>query len=248
MFVRLADKIATIALIVLGLISVTISTLDFFVKDLETIPILKETSQITLLLIGVLCFAIGLERFTKFEDMNKRLDKLFDRINNVAPTQVLDGRDAIYGAATELINDAKKVIRASSFRENHKAAPKPYLQSLTNKIERSKTLRQPVEYRLLYGYGSLADLIQTDTHHKAFFISHKIGEYFRYAYLNAPIGLDLLIIDNKHLLIALPTIATDPALRKGIKFVNAPDLVTDISSWYDNYLWSKASDTIPSTQ
>jgi hypothetical protein len=246
MFRRLADKIATTALIVLGLISVIISTLDFFVK-LEAIPILKETAQITLLLIGALCFAIGLERFTKFEDMSKQLDKLFDRINTI-PTQVLDGHDAIYSAASELVNDAKKIIRASSFRENHKPAPKPYLQSLAKKIKRSKSLRQPVEYRLLYGYGSLADLIQAHTHHEAFFTSRKIGECFRYAYLNTPIGLDLLIIDDKHLLIALPTVATDPALRKGIKFVDAPDLVIDILGWYDNYLWSKASTTIPSAQ
>lgn len=246
MFARITDKITTFVLIILGLISVTISTLDIFVTGFDAIPVLKETSQITLLLIGILCLAIGLERLTKFEDIHRKLDELSNRLKWVAPAQVLDGHDAIYNAAMELVNDARKVIRASSFRERHRTAPVPYLHLLASKIEKSKKQKQPIEYRLLYGYGSLAELVQTDEQHKSFFESRGIGDHFRYKYLNTSIGIDLLIVDNKNILFALPTLTTDPELRKGIRFVGSPDLVEDICSWYDNYLWSKASTSISS--
>jgi hypothetical protein len=241
---RIIDKIATGSLILLGLASVVISALDFFLKGFESIPIFKDTPQIILLLVGVLCFAIGLERFTKFEDINRRLNDLFKQIGDIAPAQVLDGHEAIYDAAIELINDAKKVIRASSFREKHCIAPKRYLQSLISKVQKCKKQHQTIEYRLLYGYSNLDDLINTDTQHKALFASHGIGDCFRYAYLNSSIGIDLLIVDNTNLLIALPTLSTDPDLRKGIKFVNHPELVGDICSWFDNYLWNKANISI----
>jgi hypothetical protein len=195
----------------------------------------------------MLCLAIGLERMTEFEGMHQKLDELSRRLDTVIPVQVLDGHDAIYDAATELISEATKVVRASSFRERHRKAPASYLQALAKKVGESKKQGRPIEYRLLYGYSDLTDLIQTDMQHKDFFESRGISVYFRYRYLNMPIGIDLLIIDNAHLLIALPTLATDPALRRGLRFTNSPDLVEDICRWYDDYLWSKASTSIPST-
>ena len=99
MIARIVDRITVGVLIILGLISMTISILDLFVTGFDAIPVLKETSQITLLLIGILCLAIGLERLTKFEDIHNKLDELSKKLTRIAPAQILDGHDEIYSAA-----------------------------------------------------------------------------------------------------------------------------------------------------
>ena len=53
-----------------------------------------------------------------------------------------------------------------------------------------------------------------------------------------PKGLDLLIVDDRHLIIAFPTLDVSPDLRYGLVFVGQPELVSKIARWYDEYLWN----------
>lgn len=181
--------------------------------------------------VGSICISIAIERFFKFENIEESLNELKKKIETIVPSEVIDGRDEIYKVARELINDAKNIVRATSFSRNERT-PDDYLKAVAEKLKECKDKGKPIEYRVVISSHKNRRI--------EIFDQYGVSEYFKPRYIDTTWGLDVLIVDNKHLLIAFPELSTDESLRKGILFRNKPELVNSIREWYDNYLWQNA--------
>jgi len=98
--------------------------------------------------VGSICISIAIERFFKFENIEESLNKLKKKIETIVPSEVIDGRDEIYKVARELINDAKNIVRATSFSKNERT-PDDYLKAVAEKLKECKDKGKPIEYRVV---------------------------------------------------------------------------------------------------
>ncbi|HEY9207316.1 MAG TPA: hypothetical protein VIO58_15505 [Candidatus Methanoperedens sp.] len=260
------EKITGLFLITLGLISMIISILHIFLKDFEILPVLRDSSQITLLLVGLLCLSFGLERLAMFEDMRKEIGKKLTEVNgrltdhiktmtehnneirqslaSAVNAQFVEGYDDIFKDSIKLVQEARETIRATDFAKSKITVTEDYLKELAKKLKESKESKREVVYKCVFGCETsneiedrlkLRERIFRDAGVDDQVMSHQV----KYSCIDVKETLDLLIIDDKHLMIAFPIKQADDTVRGSLKFVNKPDLVKRVCSWYDEYLWEK---------
>ena len=219
---RLKKNYDLIFLIITGLVSVGTGLASIFFRG-------TITEGVILLTIGFICISITIERLIKLENIEKSLNELKEWIRTIAPAEVIDGRDEIYKSALEIINEVESTIRATSFgKKEH--IPDWYLEEVANKLKEKKEEGKPVEYRVVMSPHKRS-------RRSEIFEKEGVSDYLRRRYINTTWGLDVLIVDNKHLLIAFPEVGADESVRKGILFKNKVELVRSIKEWYDAYLW-----------
>lgn len=54
------------------------------------------------------------------------------------------------------------------------------------------------------------------------------------------VGIDLLIIDNAHMIISVPYRGGVEGFKYGLLFFNATEIVDEFADWFDNVLREKA--------
>ena len=216
-----------IILTIIGSFSVLYGLSSIFIKSIII-------EGLILFGIGSICISLAIERFFKFENIEKGLNELKNRIEIIVPSEVIDGKNNIYEAAIEIINDTEKTIRATSFSKQE-SIPENYIKAVANRLKECKDKGNPIEYRVVISSP------WKDRRSK-FFNQAGVSQYFKPRYVDISCGLDILIVDNKHLLIAFPELSADESLRKGILFKSNPKLVDSIREWYDSYLWQNAKE------
>jgi hypothetical protein len=169
----------------------------------------------------------------KLENIEKELNELNKRIINIAPAEIIHGKNEIYKRAIEIIKDAKGIIRATSFVKKDKA-PKDYFLAIAKKLKNSKEQGKHIEYRVVMSK------VKEPKRRYEIFIQYNVIDLFKQGYVDIIWGLDILIVDDRHLLIAFPELSVDKSLKRGILFFNKPELVSSIREWYDSYLWNRA--------
>lgn len=122
--------------------------------------------------------------------------------------------------------------------------PPSYWVALTEMLAERLRMRSPVEYRLVYGFGRPDDARLAAESHRTFFEARGVHSCLQARFLASSAGVDLLIIDHKHLLLALPVLASDPSVRRAILLSHADDLVGDVVSWFDAYIWANSSRSV----
>src|SRR5205085_12301112 len=67
---------------------------------------------------------------------------------------------------------------------------------------------------------------------------HENGVASSVHYYLAPtsVGIDLLIIDNAHMIISVPYRREVEGFKYGLLFFNAPDIIDEFADWFDNVL------------
>ena len=218
---KLKRNVDSVILLIVGIASVVIGVLNF-----------NKLEGFILFTIGLICDSIAIERFFKFENIEKGLNELKKMTQTMIPAVPLEGTDEIYRNAIEIIKDAESVIRATSFGKEERA-PDYYFEAVAEKLKKSQEEGRPIEYRVVISSGK-------KNRRSKIFDKFGVEKWFKRCYVETKWGLDVLIIDNKHLIIAFPEITADESLRKGILFKNKPELVNSIREWYDNYLWKYA--------
>jgi len=221
---KLKKNFDCVILIVIGSFSVLYGLSSIFVRSIII-------EGLILFGVGSICISIAIERFFKFENIEESLNELKKKIETIAPSEVIDGRDRIYEVAIEIINDAEEIVRATSFSKEERT-PNYYLDAVARKLKECKDKGKPIEYRVV--------ISSQKDRRSEIFDQYRVGEYFKRRYIDTTWGLDILIVDTKHLLIAFPELSADESLRKGILFKNKPELVNSIREWYDSYLWQNA--------
>lgn len=119
---KVLEFLLVILLVVVGLLGVFVSVLDLIGIDFENGPWkwLKGPVPITLLTVALLSIALGLERFVRFWQINRRLEKI-EHLVTEGPERIirsLDGIDvqsftgpqALYSYVVKRMQEAKKTI------------------------------------------------------------------------------------------------------------------------------------------
>jgi len=197
---RLKKNFDSIILMGVGIISVFLSA-----------PNISKLEGITLFAVGLICVSISVERLFKLENIEKTLNELGDRIASIAPVELIEGNDRIYKAAEEIVKDATTFIRATSFGRKE-TAPENYYHVVAEKLKESKKQRNPIEYRVIMPAKKEAK------RKDEIFDKYGVSDLCKKGYVDITWGLDILIVDNKHLLIAFPELSADESPRKGILF------------------------------
>ena len=55
-----------------------------------------------------------------------------------------------------------------------------------------------------------------------------------------PTNYDLLIIDEKHVMISFTVVRNATKIQSGLAFINEPKIATEMVKWFDNVLMNKA--------
>jgi len=218
---KLKRNVDSVILSIVGIVSVVIGVLNY-----------SKLEGLILFTIGLICTSITIERFFKFENIEERLNELKKIIQTMIPAVLIEGADEIYRNAIEIIDDVESVIRATSFGKEERT-PDYYLEAIAKKLKKSEEEGKPIEYRVVMS-------LEKKNERSKILDEFGVEKWFKRGYVETKWGLDVLIIDNKHLIIAFPELTADETLRKGILFKNKPELVNNIREWYDNYLWKYA--------
>jgi hypothetical protein len=67
-----------------------------------------------------------------------------------------------------------------------------------------------------------------------------VDELVQIYVVDAAWGLDLLIIDERHAVIAFPSVRGVKQFRLGLAFIDQPRLAREFASWFDEYLLKRA--------
>ena len=267
---KLEIWLPTIALVVVGVIGTIVSIWDIFIEDPEKdpekevsipfLPKLKDRNQIILLIVALLCFAIGFERLTHFDKLNQRLDILNQRLDSAISAEIVSDYDKFWATLSEYIQDAKNEINVLTFKldslsksdANERAFQNTY-NVLLKKLKSSKESHKSLFYHILLGYdismstpNQVCENIKIIEERKKIFQENNISDLVEYRYARIPTGLTLVIVDNKHLLIGFPKYINEmpEELQTAIK-INNLSQVSSINEWFDRNLWNRANKTPP---
>ncbi len=250
------ERVSTFFLLAFGVAGLVVALADTFF-DLSEVPFLKETSAMILLMVSFLTVAVALERVTQLGKMADGIDKVLtvheeSQCAYVAGVQeirriierhlqvgLLTNYDDIYDRSEELIGEAEEIIRGTAF--SAPSVPRDYVEAIAERAQAARERNAPIEYRVIVGIGASGVSREkrrfVETRQEAF-ARYGVSEYLSIGTITMPTGLDLLIVDDKHLIIAFPTLGVSPDLRCGLVFVNHAQLVSQIARWYDEHLWS----------
>lgn len=240
MFNRIIEKTSVLELIIISILSIVISIGDLFF-EFGSIPYLKETPQITLLLLGLLCLSLGVERLSNLENTSKQIANLRKELENIVPAQFFQTSYDAVRISTELIKNAKQRIDVLTYSLEFDPARfddleinsfKKYTESVLNALKSQQSL----EYRVIWGYRNPNFLTQKkkEIEQRKEKVFHKV----KFRHKQTQSELFILMVDNKFLLIGFPSISGDIMPRNSIKFTNQPELLSSFSKWYEDYFWN----------
>jgi hypothetical protein len=193
------------------------------------IPI-APTLENLILLLSLLCIGIGLGQL-KLAGMN---NKLAEEIRGATHGFVVEP-EAIWTTLTLLVGTANVRLRATHLTTIE--TPDEYLDALT------KQLRSGVGYQVIFGYNAS----ETEQARKL-----AVGRMERFSksgcdadkcnikFMGVVWGLDLLIVDERHLFLGFPIAMGERTIKAGVVFWDKPELVSKVCDWYDTHLWEVA--------
>lgn len=170
-----------------------------------------------------------------FAGLHERLDRMSDNFEKVVPALFLPDAKSTYRAGTDLITEARTMIRATALGKGKAEAPREWLEAVAEQLRSGKESGRPIYYRLVIsraGDRAMRDEV---------FAQRGVQDFVEYCPVDTTWGLNVLIVDDKHLVIAFPEFGNEPALRLGIAISNQRDLIRGICGWYDNCVWEKTT-------
>jgi hypothetical protein len=251
----MSKRISSIVTIVIGVVGIAYGCINAFVKSPGHLPVigglLGRPPAITVFLLGAILVVVGVQNLAVLLGLSELLSKVDKtashilRVVTVNPDPViLDGEKEIYDKAAVMVSQATRIIRAATFRNSHAVDTPPYWSSLVEHLLAASAGNSPVDYRLVYGYGSRDNVRAALAAHRSFFQRSGVAGSFHPKFLSNAVGVDLLIVDHTSFMIALPVLSSDRSVRRAMLISDADSLILDVAEWFDNYLWAKANTSI----
>jgi hypothetical protein len=212
----------------LALVLIAVGLLGAFHEVLHRVGLeITNPDSFTLRIVGLLALALGLERFTRFA----QLEKHFASVDK----QFSEGYENVYDAAIGILRKSESLIRTLIFA-NRQTAPERFFEVLIEHLKQHKLVTYHVT--IAVDLSSVSDdlwktierrtLVQRDA---------GVGERFQVTILNTkkPIGFDVMVVDDRHCAIALSSIP-DPKIDKqvAIHFDEQVQVSKRIRAWIDN--------------
>ncbi len=234
---KILEYISSFLLILIGLVGVAIGLDDFLEWKLLTTIAPKEPNTLILLTVGAISLALGLERVIRFRRLDQHIGQIENLVASSSGGRLLKGYNAIYTEGIRIVSTTQRQIRALLFEKAPKA-PKEFAQALAIHLKQSEKARAPIKYEVVIAvnFNTLTSQFQKNVDER-FNIYSRAGVghlVFRFLIdLNKPIGFDLLIVDDKHVIIAFPPLGDVENLQTGILFENKSEVAAELASWFD---------------
>jgi hypothetical protein len=249
------EKIANYSLILVATFSIVIGIGDVFF-DFQQVSYLKETAQITLLVVGILGLSLGIERVISFRRLNDQLSSITSVLDDLKQaftgninTRFIDTSLEILEVAAELTRNAEDRIYVLSFdlqairlqiqgTPQEKDAFKKWFDTLISTVKQ----HQNFDFRIVFTHPD--QLLQSEIN----LIGNEKRKYQDAGILSrcqirtkqVPLGFSLLLVDDKHLLIGFPMNTQDSRPSNAIKLMNNPKLVSRLAKWFELCIWDRS--------
>ena len=201
------------------------------------------TDDATFCLLGLLCCHVIL----KDRRVPAALRDLHERIETALPARVLTTGDALYLQATCLVGKADRRIRATAFGESDPLLREPYLDAIARRAKDAAGRHAAFDYRVVFDrFDDSSARPGKVSARLAAFAAVAAGPALEMRRLRTGGGewdVDLLIVDDRHMLIAF--LDRHRKLLHGVAIENNPDFVAPLCDWYDQSLWRERSETFP---
>src|SRR6266498_2361476 len=94
---NIAESVSMVLLIAVGVIGTVVSILDLFIKDIDSSPLpwLKTPTPIILLIVSLLSLALGIERATRFKNLQEQLDGVVKKIDELTTVASVSPRNVV---------------------------------------------------------------------------------------------------------------------------------------------------------
>lgn len=229
------ERIANWLLILSGVFAGLISIADL-VFDLGGTNFVKTFPSITLLLLALVATGLGLEKLVAYRKLQRVIERGVGGIR-------LDTWDEVYAAASGLVKLAKTQVRATAFGQGKWAGPDEYLELIAKTAKSRYERRANFLYKVVFGYGEEPDPDRARhiLHRREVFRKYQVLHRLQIKHSVADWGLELLIVDDRHLIIAFSQLQGG-TLQAGIKFVDQPEIVGPVANWYDERVWGRSAD------
>lgn len=233
------EKGTVLTLAIASFLSIFISLGDLFF-DFSSIPYLKETPQITLLIVGILCLVSWVERVTFFRDLSDQINELKKSIEKALPAQYFTSSYAALNSIEESVKDAKQVVRVVFYSTMLENSFEQRWGQYTNTLQQVMNNKDDLEYRVVFGCkNSMPDIndinwLASRVHDlKATGLRNKI----RYHYKQLSVGLFLYSVDREYLLIGFSNTGEYLFPKNLIKITGNSNFIGSINRWYDENIW-----------
>jgi hypothetical protein len=248
------EYISAALLVIVGISGASVSILDFIGTDFENGPwrLLKGPLPVMLLTVGILALALGLERFARFQHINRQLD-MIEHLATETPERVirsLDGVDVrnfvnskeMYDFITKRMKEAERSIDDMTLGPNLPESTQADQEAFDRyfKTISEVCLRKQILYREVISFPP----------HKHFdrargILGKKLYGYnLRYYILsqkeNLPPIISFILIDSKEVIIAYhntPYLSNKQERKLAIKH---PAIVGVFQGYYEA-LWAGAT-------
>lgn len=232
---RLGEVLTTLFLLIVGLLGVTVSILDFIGTDFENGPWrwLKGPLPVILLIVALLALAVGLERSIRFQQIDRRLDSI-ESLAAEGPQRVID---ALAGIEVRQFSDAQELYEYVTRRMNKARriedltwgpAERGTTQVEENAVAKYvKTIaaicqRKDVSYREIMSFSEY-DRLNHVNRAKSMLDKNLIGyrlRYYTFSQETMPPLLLFMVIDSEEVIIAssrAPFLSSEGEIQVAVK-------------------------------
>ena len=228
------EALASLLLIVAGLLGLSIAIADFGGWTITP----KLSVSVVLLTVGMLAIAVGLERVLRFKHLDEQLERFEHLFASHLGCHYYEGHDDVYRAAIRLCTTAQKHVRTLIIG---RTAPEQWRTALSERMRESKEANKPIKFQVVVALS--LEKIQPDFVEE---VKQRLEKYrekgvehlmtLRIFDSNPPLGFDLLIIDDQHVFIGIPSVADEQVLSRALVFENQNKLASELVDWYDQVL------------
>jgi hypothetical protein len=196
-------------------------------------------------LLAVLAIVAGLERFIEFRHLDLRLDQISDKIQlaeasvqglgrtlrSSLSVRLIEGYEQVYADAARLGVQAETSIKVL-LMGTAAPAPESFAQELSLHLARHPF----VNYDVIVAMSAPTDEFWTKIDarqqiYKARGVDNRV--HLSIIKMSRPIGFDLMIVDEKHVHIAFPSIpAAGHKTEIALVFENEPAVAARLEAWF----------------
>ena len=153
----------------------------------------------------------------------------------------MESWQTIYQRATDLISNAQRRVRATSFGIGSWKGNDAYIESIVKTCQERKIQKVDFVYKVIFGSSTENIGIRKQNMRKRmeYFEKEDVLDCLMMRELDEIWGIDILIVDDKHLHLAFQQ-ASGRALVFGIEIRDHPELVRRLAEWFDEFLFAKA--------
>lgn len=248
---RVVEFLATALLIIVGVLGVFVSVLDFIGADFENGPWkwLKGPLPVALLTVAILALALGLERLIRFQQIYRHLDNI-ERLVREGPERIIRSLNGVnvrsFDDLSEFLiytahrmSEARKSIDDLSWGTDlpnvTSAEEKSFEKYVKTKVAICK---KGIRYREVMSFSLPSHVQRAESILSQNLTSYSL-KFYDFDKQSAPPLIQFLIVDSEEVMFAFYRWPYLPAEKEVRLAVRHPDIVKLFQDYYDT-IWHGA--------